>query len=133
MLWLTLISTPMMAVIQGMCARISMVTGVGLAEVMRKRLPLALCYGLAVIVIVANTFNVGADIAGMSASAYMVVPLPTDAWVFFFGIHRLADLAFIRRDRPGVQMAYRNAVRLHHHRIYRSSALVSRSVALRHS
>lgn len=36
MLWLTLISTPMMAVIQGMCARISMVTGEGLAALMRK-------------------------------------------------------------------------------------------------
>jgi NRAMP (natural resistance-associated macrophage protein)-like metal ion transporter len=76
MLWLTLITTPMMAVIQGMCARISMVTGVGLAEVMRKRLPLALASALAAIVIAANTFNVGADIAGMSASAHMVVPLP---------------------------------------------------------
>ena len=51
MLWLTLITTPMMAVIQGMCARISMVTGVGLAEVIRKRLPRALAYALAVIVI----------------------------------------------------------------------------------
>jgi NRAMP (natural resistance-associated macrophage protein)-like metal ion transporter len=91
MLWLTLITTPMMAVIQGMCARISMVTGVGLAEVMRKRLPLALAYALAVIVILANTFNVGADIAGMSASAHMVVPLPTDAWVFFFGIGLIAS------------------------------------------
>ena len=39
MLWLTLISTPMMAVIQGMCARIAMVTGEGLAAMMRKRLP----------------------------------------------------------------------------------------------
>ncbi|MBV9028382.1 MAG: divalent metal cation transporter, partial [Candidatus Eremiobacteraeota bacterium] len=40
MLWLTLISTPMMAVIQGMCARISMVNGEGIAAIMRKRLPL---------------------------------------------------------------------------------------------
>ncbi|MGC1379941.1 MAG: divalent metal cation transporter [Candidatus Baltobacteraceae bacterium] len=91
MLWLALITTPMMAVIQGMCARISMVTGVGLAQVMRKHLPLPLAYALAVVVIVANTFNIGADIAGMSAAAHLVVPLPTDAWVFFFGIGLIAS------------------------------------------
>ena len=86
MLWLTLVTTPMMAVIQGMCARIAMVNGEGLAAVMRKRLPLAVAYGLAAMVIGANTFNVGADIAGMSAAAHLVVPLPIEAWIFFFGI-----------------------------------------------
>src|SRR6202789_1346812 len=50
MLWLTLVSTPMMAVIQGMCARIAMVSGSGLAAAMRKRLPLGVVYGLAAIV-----------------------------------------------------------------------------------
>jgi NRAMP (natural resistance-associated macrophage protein)-like metal ion transporter len=95
MLWLTLISTPMMAVVQGMCARIAMVTGEGLAAVMRKRLPLAVAYGLASLVIIANTFNVGADIAGMAAAAHLVVPLPIDAWVFFFGVTLLAAQAWL--------------------------------------
>src|SRR5579863_1239706 len=90
MLWLTLISTPMMAVIQGMCARISMVTGEGLAALMRKRLPLPMAYALASLVIVANTFNVGADLGGMADAAHLVVPLPVDAWVFFFGIGLIA-------------------------------------------
>lgn len=80
----------MMAVIQGMCARISLVTGEGLAAVMRKRLPLSLAYGLAGLVIVANTFNVGADLGGMADAAHLVVPLPVDAWVFFFGIGLIA-------------------------------------------
>ena len=90
MLWLTLISTPMMAVIQGMCARISMVTGEGLAALMRKRLPAAVAYALAAVVIVANTFNVGADIGGMAAAAHMVAPLPVDAWAFLFGVALIA-------------------------------------------
>ena len=80
----------MMAVIQGMCARISMVTGVGLAAVMRKRLPLALAYALAVLVVVANTFNVGADLGGMSAALAMLVPIPAEAAVFIFGIGLIA-------------------------------------------
>ncbi len=90
MLWLTLISTPMMAVIQGMCARISMVTGEGIAAVMRKRLPLLLVYALSGLVIVANTFNLGADIGGMADAAHLVIPLPVDALVFFFGIGIIA-------------------------------------------
>ncbi len=90
LLWLTLISTPMMAVIQGMCARISMVSGVGLASVMRKRLPLAVAYALAVLVVAANTFNVGADLGGMSAALAMLVPIPAQAAVFIFGIGLIA-------------------------------------------
>jgi len=83
MLWLTLVSTPMMSVVQGMCARIAMVTGVGLAAVMRRRFPW-LVLALAAIVVIANTFNLGADIAGMSASAHMVWRAPVTAWVVIF-------------------------------------------------
>jgi NRAMP (natural resistance-associated macrophage protein)-like metal ion transporter len=84
MLWLALITTPMMAVIQGMCARIGMVSGVGLAAVMRKLFPRWLALSLAGLVIVANTFNIGADLAGMSASAHMVAGLPVLVWVIAF-------------------------------------------------
>ena len=84
MLWLALITTPMMAVIQGMCARIGMVSGVGLGAVMRKLFPGWLAFSLAGLVIVANTFNIGADLAGMSASAHMVAGLPILLWVIAF-------------------------------------------------
>lgn len=86
MLWVALITTPMMAVIQGMCARIGMVSGIGLAAQMKTTFPNWLAYSLALIVIVANTFNVGADFSGMAASANMVVGLPVLLWVFFFGV-----------------------------------------------
>ncbi len=89
-LWLALISTPMMSVIQGMCARIAMVNGEGLAAIVRKALPPWLAYGLAGLVIMANTFNVGADIGGMAAAAELVVPIPVDALVFLFGIGLIA-------------------------------------------
>jgi len=95
MLWLTLLSTPMMAVIQGMCARIAMVNGEGLAALLRKRLPLTVAYALAALVIAANTFNLGADIGGMAAAARLVVPIPVDALVFLFGIALLAAQAWL--------------------------------------
>lgn len=99
MLWLTLISTPMMSVIQGMCARISMVNGEGLAAIMRKRLPLWLAYALAAFVIIANTFNLGADIGGMADALHLVLPLPVDALVFLFGIGLIAAQAYLPYPR----------------------------------
>jgi len=86
MLWLALITTPMMAVVQGMCARIALVSGVGLAAMMRKLFPNWLALSLAGLVIVANTFNIGADLAGMSASAHMVAGLPVLLWVAAFSV-----------------------------------------------
>jgi Mn2+/Fe2+ NRAMP family transporter len=61
-----------------------MVTGVGLAAVMRRVLPRWLAFALAGIVIIANTFNIGADLAGMAASAHMVAGLPIVLWVLAF-------------------------------------------------
>jgi NRAMP (natural resistance-associated macrophage protein)-like metal ion transporter len=95
MLWLALLTTPMMAVIQGMCARIGMVTGEGLAANIRKSIPVPLAYVVAVAVIIANTFNAGADFAGMSASANLVVPqIPVLVWVTFFGALLLVTILF---------------------------------------
>jgi NRAMP (natural resistance-associated macrophage protein)-like metal ion transporter len=85
-LWLALVTTPMMAVIQGMCARIGMVTGFGLAAAIRRAFPSWLAYSLAAIVIVANTFNIGADIAGMGGAAGLVTHLPVLPWALFFGV-----------------------------------------------
>ena len=99
MLWVALITTPMMAVIQGMCARIGMVGGVGLAAQMRKTFPRWLAMSLATIVIVANTFNVGADFAGMSASAHMVLGLPVLFWVLVFGAALVVSQIFFSYGR----------------------------------
>lgn len=90
MLWLTLISTPMMAVIQGMCARIAMVSGSGLASVMRRSLPRPLVYALAALVVIANTLNIGADLGGMGAAANLVVRVPADVWTIVFGVGLIA-------------------------------------------
>jgi NRAMP (natural resistance-associated macrophage protein)-like metal ion transporter len=102
MLWLALLTTPMMAVVQGMCARIGMVSGRGLAAVLRKQVPAPLLYVVAAIVVVANTFNIGADIAGMAASMQMVAGLSVLFWVFVSGAALigvqvfLSYLAFVR-------------------------------------
>jgi NRAMP (natural resistance-associated macrophage protein)-like metal ion transporter len=95
MLWLTLVSTPMMAVIQGMCARIAMVNGEGLAAVVRKRFPRWIAYALAGLVIAANTFNLGADLGGMADATRLIVHVPVDALTFFFGLALLAATTWL--------------------------------------
>src|SRR5579884_4174077 len=100
MLWLALFTTPMMAVVQGMCARIGMVTGRGLAANIRSSVPEWAAYGIAALVIAANTFNVGADFAGMAASAHMVAPiLPELAWDVLFGVLLIAGLIYLSYRR----------------------------------
>jgi NRAMP (natural resistance-associated macrophage protein)-like metal ion transporter len=96
MLWLALLTTPMMAVVQGMCARIGMVTGMGLATNMRRTLPLWVTYAIGAAVVLANTFNVAADFAGMAASANMVAPrISTTLWDLIFGAVLLVGLVYL--------------------------------------
>jgi Mn2+/Fe2+ NRAMP family transporter len=74
-----------MAVIQGMCARLAMVTGVGLATLMRRRLPRWIVAPLALSVIIANTINAGADLEGMSAAAQLLFHQNNVLWIVLFG------------------------------------------------
>lgn len=107
MLWLALFTTPMMAVVQGMCARIGMVTGRGLAANIRSSIPNWLAYTIGATVIAANTFNVGADFAGMAASAHMVAPvLPTLAWDVLFGAALIAGLIYLSYRRIASFLKY---------------------------
>jgi NRAMP (natural resistance-associated macrophage protein)-like metal ion transporter len=86
MLWIILITAPMMIAIQGMCARIGLVTGMGLAAAMKAAFPRPLVMFLAVTVVAANTFNLGADLAGMAASARLLAPATNfNAWIVVFG------------------------------------------------
>lgn len=107
MLWLALFTTPMMAVVQGMCARIGMVTGRGLAANIRTSVPTWAGYTIAVMVIIANTFNVGADFAGMAASAHLVAPfLPEQAWDVLFGLLLIFGLVYLSYRRIAEFLKY---------------------------
>src|SRR5450432_4476064 len=65
MLWTAFITWPLMGCVQFMCARIGMVTGVGLAGALRKKFPKPLIIIAASALLVANTINIGADLSGM--------------------------------------------------------------------
>src|SRR6478752_3435538 len=61
-LWTALFTFPLMATVQYICAKIGMVTGRGLAGVLRRHYPRPLLYGATATLVIANTINVGADI-----------------------------------------------------------------------
>jgi NRAMP (natural resistance-associated macrophage protein)-like metal ion transporter len=85
MLWTALLTWPMMAMVQMMCARIGMVTGEGLAGALRRKLPRPLLVVFAVALLVANTINVAADLAGMADAAAMLTGHTSHLWVVGFG------------------------------------------------
>ena len=80
-LWTALATFPMMTAVQFMCAKIGMVTGTGLARVLRQHYSRALLYPVVAGLVVANTLNAGADIGAIAAAINLLVPVPITAMV----------------------------------------------------
>ncbi|HTP03250.1 MAG TPA: divalent metal cation transporter [Anaerolineales bacterium] len=75
-LWTALFTTPFMIVIQEICGRIGMVTGKGLAGVIRTHYARPILTAAVLLLFVSNTINIGADLGAMAASGQLVVRLP---------------------------------------------------------
>src|SRR6202166_1129966 len=86
LLWTALLTWPLMAAVQMMCARIGMVTGEGLAGALRKRFPRPLLIAAAVALLGANVINIAADLAGMADAAEMLSDINSHVLVVVFGI-----------------------------------------------
>ncbi len=85
-LWTALFSFPLMAAIQLMCARLGMVTGRGLAGVIRIRYPAWVLWLACTLLVIANVFNIGADLGGMADAMEMVTGLRAYYWTPFFAV-----------------------------------------------
>jgi NRAMP (natural resistance-associated macrophage protein)-like metal ion transporter len=73
-LWTALVTFPLMAAVQYVCAKIGMVSGRGLAGVLRIHYPRWLLYPTVIALLVANTINVGADLGAIAAAVNLIVP-----------------------------------------------------------
>lgn len=71
-LWLAIFTLPFMATVQEMCARIGLVTGRGLAGVLKRNYSRYLLYFCVLLLVGANTVNIGADIGAMAASSQLL-------------------------------------------------------------
>jgi len=85
-LWTALFSFPLMVSVQLMCARLGMVTGRGLAGVVRRRYGRSILWGACGLLAIANVFNIGADLGGMAEATEMVTGIDSRLLVPLYAI-----------------------------------------------
>jgi len=84
LLWTSLLTWPLMAAVQSMCARIGMVTGRGLASTFHTKFPRRVLAIVAGALFLANTINIGADLAGMADAMELLTAINSHLWVVAF-------------------------------------------------
>ena len=95
MLWTALATFPLMAAVQLVCARIGLVTGRGLAGAVRQHYPRPFLYFACALLLVANVFNIAADLAGMGDAAEMLTGVSSHLWVPAFGVLLIAVTVYM--------------------------------------
>lgn len=92
LLWTALISLPLMIAVQLMCARVGVVAKSGLATALREHYSRTLLWFACMLLIIANTLNIAADLGGMAAAAELLTGIPRVIMVPFFAALILALL-----------------------------------------
>jgi len=85
-LWTALFSFPLMSAVQLMCARLGLVTGLGLAGVIRRRYSPWVLWSACGLLIVANVINIAADLGGMAEATRLVTGAPVALMVPLYGL-----------------------------------------------
>ncbi len=83
-LWMAIFTFPLMTAVQEMCARIALHTGRGLADIIREYYPKAILYISVLLLFIANTINIGADLGAMADSGQSLLSIPFWIWLVAF-------------------------------------------------
>lgn len=75
-LWLALFTYPFMLAIQEMCGRIGMITGKGLAGVIKIHYGQKILFGAVALLAITNIINIGADLGAMASAVQLIIPIP---------------------------------------------------------
>jgi NRAMP (natural resistance-associated macrophage protein)-like metal ion transporter len=86
LLWSTFAALPLAVSVQEATARLGLFSGKGLAALIREQFPKWVLYVALVLVVGANSFNIGADLGSMAAATRLLVPIPPLILVIAFGI-----------------------------------------------
>jgi len=86
LLWTAVLTVPLMAAVQNMCARIGLATGSGLASALRRHYPRPLLMVTVLLLLLANTINIAADIEAVAAGIDLLTGLPEELLVAPVGI-----------------------------------------------
>ena len=112
LLWLSIVTFPLMAVVQEMCARIALVTGQGLAANIRDHYPAWVLNSCTLLLFVANTFNLGADLGAMAKATQLILPLSFLLLIIVFAVASLLLQIFTTYARYAKYLKYLTAVLL---------------------
>ena len=99
MLWAVFATFPLMVAIQLVSARIGCVTGRGVASNIRRHYPAGLLHAIVVLLLVANTVNIAADIGAMGEALRLVIGGPAHAYTLAFGIISVGLQVFLPYPR----------------------------------
>ena len=99
MCWVMLFVFPLMAAIQEVSARIGCVTGRGIAGNIRQHYPAWLLRSIVLLLIIANTLNLGADLGAMGAALELLIHGPAHFYVICFAVGCAALETFSHYDR----------------------------------
>lgn len=94
-LWTAFFTFPLMVGIQTVSARIGRVTGHGLAANIRRHYPPWLLYGIVVLLLIANTINIAADIGAMGAALKLLIGGQAHWYAIAFGLVSLVLQIFV--------------------------------------
>ena len=75
-LWTAVFILPLLTSVQFTCAKIGMVTGLGLGTILRKFYPKAVLYPAVIGLVIANSINAGADISAIANAIHLLIPVP---------------------------------------------------------
>lgn len=95
-LWTALITFPLMAAVQEMCARIGVVTSHGLTGLLKRHYPRPVLWLMVLFSFPAIILNIGADLAGMGAVSNLIVPnVPSEAFSAGFAVVLILAIVFL--------------------------------------
>lgn len=94
-LWLAPFTYPFMTAMQEMCGRIGLVTGMGLSGVIKQHYSRRVLYLAVLLLLIANTINIGADLGAMAASLRLLLPVPFEILLISMTIFTLLLEVFI--------------------------------------
>ena len=97
--WTMLLTYPLMAAIQEISARIGRVTGHGIAGNVRRNFPTPVTWSLVILLFIANTVNVAADLGAMADSLRLLVGGPSFLYVVVFGCISVSAQIFLEYRR----------------------------------
>lgn len=95
-LWVFPFIYPLLVSVQESCSRIGAVTGKGLAAIIKDNFSRKVLFLAVLLVVVANTINIGADLGAMAATTQLFIDVPFEFLAIFYAVFVVAMVIFVK-------------------------------------